>query len=50
MDIFNTLNHPNFSNPNTNFNSTTFGQVTGTTPFGGFSGPRGLRFGARITF
>ena len=50
VDVFNTLNHPNFSNPNTNLTSTTFGQVTGTTPFGGFSGPRGLRFGARITF
>jgi hypothetical protein len=50
VDVFNTLNHPNFSNPNTNFSSNTFGWVTGTTPFGGFSGPRGLRFGARVTF
>jgi hypothetical protein len=49
-DFFNILNHANFSNPQTSVTSTTFGQITGTTPFNSYANPRVVRFGARITF
>lgn len=44
-DMFNSLNHPNFSNPNTTFLSNNFGQINGTA-----SSPRLVRFGLRVTF
>ncbi len=44
-DIFNIFNHPNWSNPNTNIVSPTYGQVTSVA-----SGARLVRFGARVTF
>ncbi len=50
VDALNAINHPNFSNPNTDVSSATFGQINGTSPFGGVSNPRALRFGARVTF
>src|SRR5581483_7807138 len=49
-DIFNVLNHPNFSNPDRTVTSTTFGQVTGTQPFNNYINPRAMRFGVRVTF
>jgi hypothetical protein len=45
VDSFNTLNHTNPGNPQTNVTNATFGQITGTA-----SSPRALRFGARVTF
>lgn len=46
-DIFNTLNHPNFGNPQQNITSPTFGQITGMAT--GYLS-RLVRFGARVTF
>jgi TonB-dependent receptor-like protein len=50
-DAFNATNTPHFANPGRDFGSPTFGQVTGTlgTDLGG-TGPRLVRFGARVTF
>jgi hypothetical protein len=51
VDAFNATNTPHFSNPNRDFGSPTFGQVTGTLGTdNGALGPRFLRFGARVTF
>jgi hypothetical protein len=51
VDMFNIFNHPNFSNPQTNITSSSFGQVTATSPFTGYgNGARQLRFGTRLTF
>jgi hypothetical protein len=44
-DLFNALNHPSFSNPNTSFGNTNFGQINATA-----SSPRLVRFGMRLTF
>jgi hypothetical protein len=50
-DAFNATNTPHFANPGRDFGTPTFGQVTGTlgTDLGG-TGPRLVRFGARVTF
>jgi hypothetical protein len=50
-DAFNVTNTPHFANPGNTFGSANFGQVTGTlgTDLGG-TGPRLVRFGARLTF
>lgn len=44
MDVFNLFNHAEFSNPDTNIGSTTFGQITST------ASPRIIQFAARLTF
>jgi hypothetical protein len=44
-DLFNALNHPNFNNPNTNFDSQTFGEINGTA-----SSPRSVILGLRLSF
>jgi len=44
LDVVNVLNHPNFSNPSTNINSTAFGQITSST------GSRRFTFNARVNF
>jgi hypothetical protein len=50
-DAFNVTNTPHFANPGGTFGSANFGQVTGTLGTGdGATGPRLVRFGARITF
>jgi hypothetical protein len=43
-EFFNLFNHAEFSNPDTNIDSSTFGQVISTAP------PRIIQFGARFTF
>jgi hypothetical protein len=50
-DAFNVTNTPHFANPGRDFGTANFGQVTGTlgTDLGG-TGPRLVRFGARVTF
>ncbi len=44
-DAFNSLNHPNFSNPNTNLTSTSFGRITGTA-----NAARVLQLALRLEF
>jgi hypothetical protein len=44
IDTVNVLNHPNFGNPTTNINSTTFGRITTAT------GARRFTMGARLNF
>ena len=44
LDVVNVLNHPNFANPTTNINSTSFGQITSAT------GSRRFTFNARVNF
>lgn len=44
MDVFNIFNHAEFQNPDTNFQSPTFGQVLSTYD------PRIIQFAARFTF
>jgi hypothetical protein len=44
VDVVNVLNHPNFGNPTTNINSTTFGQITSAT------GSRIFTFNTRLSF
>ncbi len=43
-DFFNLFNHPEFSNPDTNIGSSTFGEIISTAP------PRIIQFAARFTF
>jgi hypothetical protein len=43
-DVFGVLNRKNYSNPNTNMNSSDFGRITGA------GGKRVFQFGARLTF
>jgi len=43
-DMFNVLNHVNYSGPNTNFLSTFFGQIRGA------GSPRTIQLGGRLTF
>jgi hypothetical protein len=43
-DMFNALNHVNYSGPNTNITSPNFGLITGA------GGPRMIQVGARLTF
>ena len=51
VDAFNATNTPHFGNPGRDFGTATFGQVTGTLgPGDGATGPRLVRFGARVTF
>jgi hypothetical protein len=44
VDVVNFLNHPNFGNPTTNIDSTSFGQITSAT------GSRRFTFNARVSF
>jgi hypothetical protein len=44
VDVVNMLNHPNFGNPVTNINSTSFGQIASAT------GSRRFTFNARVNF
>jgi hypothetical protein len=44
VDVVNMLNHPNFGNPTTNINSTSFGQITTAT------GARRFTLNARVNF
>lgn len=44
MDVFNLFNHAEWSNPDTNIGSTTFGQITSTAD------PRIIQLAARFTF
>ncbi len=46
-EAFSVTNTPQFSNPNTNFNSSSFGFVKGTNPNGG---NRSVQLGAKLTF
>ena len=51
VDAFNVTNTPHFGNPGRDFGTATFGQVTSTLgPGDGATGPRLVRFGARVTF
>lgn len=52
MEAFNVFNHPELGNPNVNFSSPSFGQITSvvnTTPVGS-GGARSVQFAARYTF
>ena len=46
-EAFNLTNTPNFAEPNTNFGSPTFGEITSTAPG---SNPRLLQFALRLSF
>jgi hypothetical protein len=51
VDAFNATNTPHFANPGRDFGTANFGQVTGTLGTDqGATGPRLVRFGARVTF
>jgi hypothetical protein len=51
VDAFNATNTPHFANPGRDFGTPTFGQVNATLGTGdGATGPRLVRFGARVTF
>jgi hypothetical protein len=52
MEVFNVFNHPEFGNPNVNFSSPQFGEITSvsnTTPIGTGTA-RSVQFAARFTF
>jgi hypothetical protein len=52
MEVFNVFNHPQLGNPNVNFSSPLFGQITSivnTTPIGTGTA-RSIQFAARYTF
>jgi hypothetical protein len=52
MEVFNLFNHAELGNPNTNFSSPSFGQITSvanTTPIGTGSA-RSIQLAARFTF
>jgi hypothetical protein len=52
MEAFNVFNHPELGNPNVNFSSPSFGEITSvvnTTPVGS-GGARSVQFAARYTF
>ena len=51
VDAFNVTNTPHFANPGRDFGTPTFGQINATLgPGDGATGPRLVRFGARVTF
>jgi hypothetical protein len=49
-DVFNVLNHKNYSNPELRINNANFGRITSATPTGATSGARIFQFGGRLTF
>jgi hypothetical protein len=49
-EALNLTNHPNFSNPDSNVNSGTFGEITGTTTGSRLIAERYFRFGLKTTF
>jgi hypothetical protein len=52
MEVFNVFNHPQLGNPNVNFSSPLFGEITSisnTTPIGTGTA-RSIQFAARFTF
>lgn len=50
-EAFDIFNHPNFGDPNLNFGSATFGDITSTRfPTGDFGSSRQLQFALKITF
>jgi len=44
-EMFNIFNHPNFGNPNTTWNTGSFGNITQTT-----TDNRDIQFGAKLVF
>ena len=44
-EFFNVFNHPNFGNPSTTFNTSSFGSITGTT-----TDNRDIQFGLKLSF
>jgi len=50
-EVFNILNHPNFSQPNRTVTSTDFGRITATrTARGDLGSSRQLQLGMKLTF
>lgn len=49
-EALNLTNHPNFSNPDSNVNSGTFGEITGTTTGSRLIAERYFRWGLRVMF
>lgn len=49
-EALNLTNHPNFGNPDSNVNSSTFGEITGTTTGSRLIAERYFRFGLKATF
>ncbi len=50
FETFNTLNHPNWNEPNLNFSSSTFGRITGTPGEGAPGAMRELQLAAKYQF
>ena len=50
FEAFNALNHPNWSNPNLNFSSSTFGRITTTSGAAPNGGMRQLQLAAKYQF
>jgi hypothetical protein len=50
FEAFNALNHPNWSNPNLTFNSSTFGRIASTTPANSNNSMRQLQLAAKYQF
>ena len=55
VEIFNLFNRTNYSNPNTTYSSSSFGQITstrngGSAPGLGFGEPRNTQLGLKLVF